>query len=264
MYRKCHALKTDLRPNGVLVLTMDNPPTNAFDGAMHDELRQVLEDINHDHDVRVVVITGAGDRAFSAGGNIQEMHRLLDKPMETIQSFIEARRLLNAFLRAEKPVIARINGHAVGLGATIALFCDLAYAVEGVKIADPHVAVGFAAGDGGALIWPQLIGYMRAREYLFTGDPVLSQDAAAMGLINRAVPREQLDDVAYGMADRLAAGASVAINMTKQAVNLPLRRQLEGMLDASVWFEAISAFSEDHREAVSAFLEKRNPNFSGN
>ena len=89
-------------------------------------------------------------------------------------------------------MIARVNGHAIGLGATLALFCDLAYAVEGVRIADPHVAVGYAAGDGGALIWPQMIGYMRAREYLLTGDPILSQDAAAMGLINRAVPREAL------------------------------------------------------------------------
>jgi enoyl-CoA hydratase len=264
VYEYCTALKPDLRPNGVLVLTLDNPPTNAFKGAMHDNLRRVLEDVNHDPDARVVVITGAGERAFSAGGDIREMQRMLDEPMATLQSFVEARRLLQAFLRAEKPVIARINGHAVGLGATIALFSDLAYAVEGAKIADPHVAMGYAAGDGGALIWPQLIGYMRAREYLFTGDPVLSQDAAAMGLINRAVPREQLDEVVYGIADRLAAGASIAINMTKQAVNLPLRRQLEGMLDASVWFEAISAFSDDHREAVAAFLDKRSPDFTGN
>lgn len=263
MYEYCSALKTERRSNGVLVLTLDNPPTNAFEGPMHDDLRRVLEDVNDDPDTKVVVITGAGERAFSAGGDVREMQRLLDHPMETIQSFIEARRLLNAFLRAEKPVIARINGHAIGLGATIALFSDLAYAVEGVKIADPHVAVGYAAGDGGALIWPQLIGYMRAREYLLTGDPILSQNAAEMGLINRAVPREELDDVAFGMADRLAAGASVAINMTKQAINLPLRRQLEGMLDASVWFEAISAFSEDHREAVSAFIDKRPPEFKG-
>lgn len=131
VYEYCTALKPELRPNGVLVVTLDNPPTNAFKGAMHDDLRRVLEDVNQDHDARVVVITGAGDRAFSAGGDIREMQRMLDEPMATLQSFVEARRLLQAFLRAEKPVIARINGHAVGLGATIALFSDLAYAVEG-------------------------------------------------------------------------------------------------------------------------------------
>ena len=263
MYEYVTALKLDRRDNGVLVVTFDNPPTNAFEGAMHDDLRRVLVDVNEDRDTKVVVLTGGGDKAFSAGGDINEMKRLLTDHKETIHGFIEARRLLEAMLRLEKPLITRLNGHAIGLGATIALYSDLCYAVEGKKIADPHVAVGYAAGDGGALIWPQLIGYMRAREYLLTGDPVMTQDAAAMGLINRAVPREDLDDVAYGMADRLAAGASVSINLTKQAINLPLRRQLEGLLDASVWFEAISAFSDDHAEAVDAFLNKRDPKFTG-
>jgi enoyl-CoA hydratase len=256
-------LKLDRRSNGVLVLTLDNPPTNAINTAIHDELRRVLEDANNDPETKVLVLTGAGEKAFCAGGDIEEMQRLMSDPAAAVQGFLEARRLLQAYLRLEKPIIARINGHAIGLGATLALYCDLTYAAEGVRIADPHVAVGFAAGDGGALMWPQLIGYMRAREYLLTGDPILSQEAAQMGLINRAVPREELDDAAFGMADRLAAGASVAINLTKQAINLPLRRHMEGMLDASVWYETISAFSSDHREAVTAFLEKRPPCFSG-
>lgn len=263
LYAYCTALKVERRDHGVLVLTLDNPPTNAIDSALHDDLRRVLQDINDDPETKVVVLTGTGEKAFCAGGDIEEMHRLLSDPSDTIHGLLEARRLLQAYLRLEKPIIARINGHAIGLGATLALFCDLAYAVEDARIADPHVAVGYAAGDGGALIWPHLIGYMRAREFLLTGDPILAQDAAAMGLINRAVPREALDEAAFGMAERLAKGASVAINLTKQAINLPLRHQLEGMLDASVWFEAMSAFSDDHREAVAAFREKRSPNFTG-
>jgi enoyl-CoA hydratase len=263
VYDYCTALKTDRRDNGVLVLTIDNPPTNAFEGLMHDELRRVLEDANYDDGTRVLVVTGAGERAFSAGGDINEMHRLLSNPKETIHGFVEARRLLNALLRLEKPLIARINGHAIGLGATVALYADLTYAATDIRIADPHVAVGLAAGDGGALIWPQLIGYMRAREYLLTGDPILSQDAAAIGLINRAVPRDKLDELVFGMAERLASGASVAINTTKQAINLPLRRQIESLIDASVWFETISAFSDDHHEAVAAFREKRSPKLTG-
>lgn len=263
MYDYCTAVKLEHRANGVLVLTLDNPPTNAINSAIHDDLRRVLEDVNNDPGTKVLVLTGAGEKAFCAGGDLEEMERLLSDPAGAVHGFLEARRLLQAYLRLEKPVIARINGHAIGLGATLALFCDLAYAVNDARIADPHVAVGFAAGDGGALIWPQLIGYMKAREYLLTGDPILSQDAAAMGLINRAVPREALDEAAFGMADRLASGASVAINMTKQAINLPLRRHLEGMLDASVWYETISAFSADHREAVAAFREKRSPHFTG-
>lgn len=263
MYDYVTKLDLDMRDNGILVITLDNPPTNAFEGKMHDDLRRVLSDVNEDPGTRVIVLTGAGEKAFCAGGDIGEMQRLLGEPKEAMHGFIEARRLLETFLRLEKPLITRLNGHAIGLGATIALYSDLCYAVEGIKIGDPHVAVGFAAGDGGALIWPQLIGYMRAREFLLTGDPILSQDAAALGLINRAVPREELDAVAYGMAERLAGGASVAINLTKQAINLPLRRQFEGILDASVWFEAISGFSDDHAEAVNAFAEKRTPKFTG-
>ena len=264
MYEYCTAITPERRDNGVLVITLDHAPTNAFEGAMHDDLRRILEDVNRDAETKVIVLTGAGEKAFSAGGDINEIKRLLSEPRETVESLVEARRLLNALLRLEKPLITRVNGHAIGLGATLALFADLCYAVEGVKIGDPHVAVGYVAGDGGALIWPQLIGYMRAREYLLTGDPILSQDAAAIGLINKAVPRDQLDEVAFGMADRLAAGATVAINLTKQMINLPLRRHFEGMIDTSVWFEAISAFSDDHREAVTAFTEKRPPNFTGN
>lgn len=263
MYDYVTKLNLDRRESGILVVTLDNPPTNAFEGAMHDDLRRVLQDVNEDPETRVIVLTGAGEKAFCAGGDIGEMKRLLSEPKETIQGFVEARRLLETLLRLEKPLITRMNGHAIGLGATLALYSDLCYAVEGAKIGDPHVAVGYAAGDGGALIWPQLIGYMRAREFLLTGDPIYTQDAAAIGLINRAVPREELDDVAFGMAKRLAAGASVAINLTKQAINLPLRRQFEGMLDASVWFEAISSFSDDHAEAVNAFAEKREPKFTG-
>lgn len=263
MYDYVTRLKLGRRDNGVLVVTLDNPPTNPFEGTMHDEFRRVLRDVNEDDATKVVVITGAGEKAFCAGGDIREMQRLLSDKKTELQGFVEARRLLETLLRLEKPLIARLNGHAIGLGATIALFSDLCYAVEGVKIGDPHVAIGYAAGDGGALIWPQLIGYMRAREFLLTGDPVLSQDAAAMGLINRAVPRDELDGVAFGMAARLAGGASVAINLTKQAINLPLRRHFEGMIDASVWFEAISSFSDDHAEAVNAFADKRAAKFTG-
>jgi enoyl-CoA hydratase len=264
MYEYCRNVKAERRDNGILVLTLDSPPTNAFDDPMHDQLRRALEDVNGDRATKVVVLTGAGEKAFSAGGDIGQMRELLDKPRETLESFVEARRLLNALLRLEKPLITRLNGHAIGLGATIALFSDLCYAVETAKIGDPHVSVGYAAGDGGALIWPQLIGYMRAREYLLTGDPIVAREAAEIGLINKAVPRDELDAVAYGMAERLAAGASVAINLTKQAINLPLRRHLEGMIDASVFLEAISAMSDDHREAVTAFAEKRTPKFTGN
>ncbi len=248
---------------GVLTITLDAPPTNAVTAGMHEDLKTIFTTVNQDPETKVVVITGAGDKAFSAGGDVNEMVRLLDQPMAAVHAMREAGDMLYGLLRLEKPIIARINGHAIGLGATLALFCDLTYAVETAKLGDPHVSVGYTAGDGGALIWPQLIGYQRAREYLLTGDPIIAKDAADIGLITRAVPADKLDETAYGMANRLASGASFAINSTKQAINMVLRSQFEAVIEAHNGLELMSHFSADHAEAAHAFLEKRKPNFTG-
>lgn len=251
------------REGGVLTVTIDNPPSNAVTNGMHEEFRTLFTDIGLDDETKVVVLTGAGDRAFSAGGNVADMVDMLSKPMVAATSMREAAELVYSLLRLNKPTIARINGHAIGLGATLALYCDLTYAVETAKIADPHVAVGFTAGDGGALIWPQLIGYARAREYLLTGDPIVAKDAAEIGLITRAVSADQLDETVYGMANRLASGATFAINTTKQAINMVLRRNFEGIVEAHTGLEMMSQLTADHAEAAHAFLEKRKPNFTG-
>ncbi|APO70697.1 crotonase/enoyl-CoA hydratase family protein (plasmid) [Rhizobium gallicum] len=256
------AIKTEKKEN-ILTITIDHPPTNAVNAAIHTDLRNIFPMINNDPETRVVVITGAGERAFSAGGDVHHMVELLDDHQAAIASMKEAQELLYGLLRLEKPLIARVNGHAIGLGATLALFSDLIYAVETAKIGDPHVRVGYAAGDGGALIWPQMIGYARAREYLLTGEPLLAKEAAQIGLINRAVPLDSLDDLVYGMARRLAAGPTVAINSTKQAINLVLRRQFEGLIEVHSALELVSHFSADHAEAARAFLEKREPVFTG-
>ncbi|MCD2172233.1 enoyl-CoA hydratase/isomerase family protein [Rhizobium sp. C4] len=262
VYDRYKHLKFSSR-GSVLTITLDAPPTNAVTAGMHEDLKTVFITINQDPDTKVVVVTGAGDRAFSAGGDVNEMVRLLDQPMAAVLAMREASDMLYGLLRLEKPIIARINGHAIGLGATLALFCDLTYAVETAKLGDPHVAVGYTAGDGGALIWPQLIGYQRAREYLLTGDPIIAKDAAEIGLITRAVPADKLDETAYGMAERLASGASFAINSTKQAINMVLRSQFEAVIEAHSGLELMSHFSADHAEAAHAFLEKRKPVFTG-
>lgn len=254
-------LKLARRPNGVLVCTIDSPPGNAINNAIHQELPRFFTEVNHDPETKVIVLTGAGDFAFSAGGDFHTLKYQIEHPNPG--GFYEAAQLVNAMLRLEKPAVARINGHAMGLGATLALFCDLTVMVDKAKIADPHVKVGFTAGDGGALIWPMLIGFARAKEYLLTGDSLTGTEAAKIGLINRAVPRERLDEVAYGYADRLAAGASRSINWTKTAINMVLRNSIDGLMEAHCGFEMMSQFTADHREAVNAFLEKRQPVFTG-
>ena len=166
-------------------------------------------------------------------------------------------------LECDKPIIARLNGHAVGLGATVALFCDIVIAAEHAKIGDPHVNAGLVAGDGGAVIWPQLVGFARAKEYLLTGDLMTAAEAERIGLINHVVAADELDEKVYGLARRLASGASKSIRWTKQVINIPLRQLAHSMMDLSLGVETQSNLTADHQEAVTAFTNKRKPNFTG-
>jgi enoyl-CoA hydratase len=247
----------------VLEITLNRPERlNAVDEAMHEELARVFVDVSNDPDSDIAVLTGAG-RAFSAGGDIDWMQKMIDDPASFEKTAREGRQIVFSLLECEKPVIAKVNGHATGLGATIALFCDVIFASEAAKIGDPHVNVGFVAGDGGAVIWPQLIGYARAKEYLMTGDLMSAAEAARIGLINHAVPPAELDARVEQFADRLAAGATKAIRWSKMSVNIGLRQLAHSIMDASLAYEAMSNVTADHQEAVNAFREKRAPRFTG-
>jgi enoyl-CoA hydratase len=264
MYEDIEALKLERRGK-VLTITLDNPPLNSMTTRAHSELSRIFFDINRDPDTAVVVLTGAGDKAFSAGGDIKNMARRAEEGRidEHVPGLVEAKDIVYGLLRLERPLIGRINGHAMGLGATLAAFCDISFMVETAKIADTHVSVGIVAGDGGAALWPLLMGYQRAKRYLLTGDSMTGREAAELGLITEAVTREELDEKAYGLADRLAAGASVAINATKKAVNMLLIRQLDNIVENHLALELHSFYSADHLEAATAFRDKRTPLFTG-
>lgn len=249
------------RRGRVLTLILDRPDKlNAADEAMHGELATIFAAAADDPHSDVIVLTGAG-RAFSAGGDIVWMQKMIDEGFD--QTAREAKRIVLDLLDCDKPVIAKVNGHAAGFGATLALFCDVIFAADHAKIGDPHVAVGLTAGDGGALIWPQLIGYARARQYLLTGDMITAAEAERIGLINRAVPAAELDATVDAFADRLAAGARIAIRTTKRAINAGLKQSAAQMMDTCLALEAISNASADHQEAVDAFRDGRPPNFTG-
>jgi enoyl-CoA hydratase len=188
---------------------------------------------------------------------------MIDEPSSFEKTAREAKQIIFTLLDCEKPIIAKVNGHATGLGATIALFCDVIFASEAAKIGDPHVSVGLVAGDGGAVIWPQLIGYARAKEYLMTGKLMSAAEAARIGLINHAVPATELDAQVRDFADHLAAGAIKAIKWTKMSVNIGLKQLASSIMDASLAYEAMSNVTVDHQEAVHAFREKRKPLFTG-
>ncbi len=249
------------RRGRILTLALNRPDAlNAVDGELHRELTQIFWDAANDPGSDVIVLTGDG-RAFSAGGDIPWMQSVIDEGFD--RTAREAKRIIFSLLDCDKPVIARVNGHATGFGATLALFCDVIIAVDTAKIGDPHVQVGFTAGDGSAVIWPLLIGPARAKEYLMTGRLMTAAEAARIGLINHAVPADRLDEAVYGFAEELLAGSQFAIRSTKMAINIELKRTAAGIMDACLAWEDRSNASRDHQEAVRAFAEKRKPVFGG-
>lgn len=234
---------------------------NMIDETTHEELATLFFDLGRDEDIWVVVLAGAG-KHFSAGGDLTWM-KAASEGKANLPGAREAKTIIFSLLDLEKPIIAAIEGSCVGLGATLALMCDTIFASEEATIADPHVRVGIVAGDGGAVIWPQLIGYARAKEYLMTGDALTGQKAEAIGLINHAVAPGDAVEAATAFALRLRHGAYQAIKHTKIVANIGLKQLAHQIMDASVAYELQTFETDDHVEAVNAFLEKRQPEFKG-
>lgn len=251
------------RHGRVLHATINRPETlNAIDHQVHRELQVLIQEVELDDETNVLVLTGAGS-AFSAGGDLQTIQHAIDHPVDFLKGLEQGKKLIFSIIDCPKPIIAKVNGHATGLGATIALFCDIVFAAKQAKIADPHIKLGFNAGDGGAVIWPALIGFARAKEYLFTGDAVTGEEAERIGLVNRAVDAEQLDQEVENFAQRLADSAPWAIQWTKRSVNTALKQLAQASMDASLAYEGLANFTRDHQEAVNAFRDRRMPEFNG-
>ncbi len=251
------------REDRVLNLTLNRPEhLNAVNGAMHEELSRVFSDAARDPDSDIIVLTGAG-RAFCAGGDIDWMQDAIDNPLSFERTVVEGKQIIFSLLDCEKPIVAKVNGAAVGLGATLALFCDVIFAASDAKFADPHIRVGLVAGDGGAVIWPQLIGYARAKEYLMTGNSLTGLESMEIGLINHAVSGSELDERTEEFVARLRAGPRQAIRWTKTTINIGLKQLAHAIMDVGLSYEMMSNKTEDHQEAVNSFREKRKPSFVG-
>ncbi len=250
------------RRDRVLRATIDSDGAmNPVDHTLHTELARVFPALDRDPDSDVIVLTGAG-RAFCAGGDMAWFQSMIDDPARFRDIAPDAKRIIAGLLEMEKPVVCRLNGAAAGLGASLALLCDIIVADETAPIGDPHVRMGLVAGDGGAVIWPQLVGYARAKEFLLTGDMMTAKEAAAIGLVNHAVPADRLDAKVDEIVGKLANGATWAIRWTKTAINIPLRRLAAEITDAAIAYEILSNSHPHHQEAVTAFVEKRKPRFS--
>lgn len=228
---------------------------NAVNARLHTEMSWLFRDIADNSGCRAVVLTGAGS-AFSAGGDIDWFSNM--QPGDVDRLFIEARRIIIDMLEVPQPIVTAINGPAIGLGATLALFGDIIYMGRSAVIADTHVLAGIAAGDGGAAIWPWIIGMPRAKEYLLTGKKITAQIAQEIGLVNHVEDDELLLETAMSMAQSLAGGAQMAIRATKASLNKILRDTVNLNLDTSLAMEKECFFSQEHKTCMAAFLEKRN------
>ena len=250
------------RRDRILTIALDNGKVNAINGQMHRELARVFMDAQDDEDSDLVILTGAG-QAFCAGGDMDWFLKTIEDPREFRAILPEAKRIVSSLLELEKPLICRLNGAAAGLGATIALMSDIIVAADTATIGDPHVKAGLVAGDGGAIIWPQLIGFARAKELLLTGDMLPADEAARIGLINYAVPADELDAKVDEIAAKILGNPRWAVRWTKTATNITLRELAVKLLDPAVAYEIVTNMTEDRKEAVNAFIERRRPKFTG-
>ena len=249
------------REGRLLRMTFNRPDAmNAVNLALHDELAEAFWFCQSDTGSDLIVVTGAG-RAFSAGGDLDHLQRNAENPHLFDHEARMAKRIVYTMLDIDKPIVCRLNGHAVGLGATIALLCDVIFAAEGAKIGDPHVGLGLVAGDGGAVIWAQRIGLARAKEYLFTGELLTAQKAAEIGLVNHCVPLDELDAAVDGFCQKLLLGAMNAIRATKVLTNLELKRIAHAVMETGIAMESLSVRHPNHLEGVMALKERRKPDF---
>ncbi len=259
-YSAYQHLLFERRDHGVLLVTMNRPEVyNAAHEAMHAELARVWADISRDHETRVAVVTGAG-RAFSAGGDLAMVQRQVGDYVRVTSMLSEMSDLVYNMVNCEKPIVSAINGVAVGAGVVVALLADISICAQDARLGDGHVRLGVAAGDHAAIIWPLLCGMAKARYYLLTGEMVTGAEAERIGLVSKALPREEVLGESLRVADVLATGSQLAVRLTKRALNGWLRAA-GPIFDQSAAYEMLTFMGEDVKEGAAALIGKRPPDF---
>jgi len=239
----------EVRADGaVRILTLNQPESlNAFTEDLHEQFVDVWSDIEADEECRAVVLTGAG-RTFSAGGSYEDFEGRRVDPARRRRSLRLARRLADEMIEVAVPVVAAVNGPAVGLGCTVATLCDIVFMADGAWMADTHVSVALVAGDGGAVTWPAHTSLLRAKQYLLTGDRLGAQEAVELGLANFVVPADELLAQATAFAHRLAAQPPQAVQETKAVLNQHLRANAVRALGYGLATESASHDTAEYAE----------------
>ncbi|HEX3922513.1 MAG TPA: enoyl-CoA hydratase/isomerase family protein [Streptosporangiaceae bacterium] len=246
--------------DGVLLITLNRPEVyNAADEMMHSQLARVWADVSADEQTRVAVVTGAG-KAFSAGGDLAMVQRMTGDHERVARMLAEMSDLVYNMINCSKPIVSAINGVAVGAGLVVALLADISICANEARLGDGHVRLGVAAGDHAAIIWPLLCGMAKARYYLLTGEMVDGAEAERIGLVSKALPREEVLEEALRVAQGLATGPQLAIRLTKRALNSWLRTA-GPIFDQSAAYEMLTFMGEDVKEGTAALVQKRKPVF---
>ena len=254
-------LIVDVR-DGVACVTVNRPDKlNALDDRTMDELQAAFSALADDDSVRGVILTGAGEKAFVAGADIGELSA--QSPVAGRQRSLRGQRVLDRIEGLGKPVVAAVNGFALGGGCELALACHVRVAAEGARLGTPEVKLGIMCGYGGTQRLPRLVGKGRALEMLLTGEMVDAQEALRIGLVNRVVPREKLLDEAQALLRKMLANGPVSLRFTLDAVNAGLEMPKgEGQAHEATLFGLVCT-TDDMKEGTRAFLEKRPPRFQG-
>ncbi len=254
------------RDGAILTLTMNQPETrNALTGnPAVEEFVQACAEVTRDRTIRAVILTGAGP-VFSSGGNVKDMQRYYTQELSPDAIRDEYRngiqRIPKALYNLDVPVIAAVNGPAIGAGLDLTCMCDIRIASEKATFAESFVKVGIVPGDGGAWLLPRVVGMSMACEMAFTGAALSAQEALACRLVSRVVPHESLLEEAGRLAAKIAANPGGVLRMTKRLLREGERSTLESLLETSAAYQAIAHMTPDHHEAVRAFVEKRPPVF---
>lgn len=259
-YAGYERLKLDWPAPRILQITLDTPgKLNAADDAMHGELSRIWRDIDEDPAVSVAMIRGAG-KAFSAGGDLDMIDGIMDDFDTRARTWKEARDIVYNLINCSKPVVSAMHGPAVGAGLVCGLLADISIASKTARIIDGHTRLGVAAGDHAAIVWPLLCGMAKAKYYLLTSDFLDGKEADRIGLVSKAVPRDEVLPRALEIAEKLALGPQSALRWTKRSLNNWLR-MAGPAFDTSLALEMLGFMSDDAAEGLRALKEGRDPVF---
>lgn len=255
------------RQGHIGIVSLNRPDArNAMNGELSGQFHEALRRVAQDDSMRAILIRGEG-KSFCVGGDVkmfdEQSSNTTESPTRRVTGLLHGTEVIDLLLAIPQPTVSAVQGHAMGLGSTIAMFCDVMVVADDAKIADTHVNIGLVAGDGGAVTFPLMMPFGTAKWYLLTGERMSGTEAEKLGVALRSVPEPELQATALEIAGRLAAMPPLAAQGTKATLNRILRNRMDQTLQFGLLYEGATFLSDDHKEAASAFVERRDPTFHG-